>query len=46
MAQVQDATTGALSPQVLALKIEVHDPVVHYRQVRHVWAGVRTPDGG
>jgi outer membrane protein len=40
------AATGALSPQVLALKIEVHDPVVHYRQVRHVWAGVRTPDGG
>jgi outer membrane protein len=39
------AATGALSPQVLALKIEVYDPVVHYQQVRDVWGGVRTPDG-
>ena len=36
------AATGALSPQVLALKIEVYD---HYQQVRDVWGGVRTPDG-
>jgi hypothetical protein len=28
------AATGALSPQVLALKIEVYD---HYQQVRDVW---------
>jgi outer membrane protein len=39
------AATGALSPQVLGLKIEVYDPVVHYQQVRDVWGGVRTPDG-
>ena len=39
------AATGALSPQVLGLKIEVHDPVVHYQQVRNAWGGVRTPDG-
>jgi hypothetical protein len=39
------AATGALSPQVLALKIEVYDPVVHYQQVRDVWGGARTPDG-
>ena len=28
------AATGALSPQVLALKLEVYD---HYQQVRDVW---------
>jgi hypothetical protein len=28
------AATGALSPQVLALKIEDYDPVTHYQQVR------------
>ena len=39
------AATGALSPQVLALKIEVYDPGMHYQQVRDVWGGVRTPDG-
>jgi outer membrane protein len=39
------AATGALSAQVLALKIEVYDPVTHYQQVRDVWGGVRTPDG-
>ena len=38
------AATGALSPQVLALKIEVYDPVTHYHQVRDAWGGVRTPD--
>jgi outer membrane protein len=37
--------TGALSPQVLGLKIQVYDPVVHYQQVRDAWGGVRTPDG-
>jgi outer membrane protein len=39
------ASTGALSPQVLGLKIEVYDPVVHYQQVRDAWGSVRTPDG-
>ncbi|HEY6705696.1 MAG TPA: TolC family protein, partial [Xanthobacteraceae bacterium] len=39
------AATGALSPQILALKIEVYDPVVHYQQIRDAWGGVRTPDG-
>jgi hypothetical protein len=31
--------------RVLALKIEVYDPVTHYQTVRDVWGGVRTPDG-
>jgi outer membrane protein len=39
------AATGALSPQILALKIEVYDPVIHYQQVRDAWGGVRVPDG-
>ncbi len=39
------AATGALSPQILGLKIQVYDPVVHYQQVRDAWGGVRTPDG-
>ncbi len=39
------AATGALSPQILGLKIEVYDPTVHYQQVRDAWGGVRTPDG-
>src|SRR5215468_3756827 len=39
------AAVGSLSPQILGLKIEVYDPVVHYHQVRDAWAGLRTPDG-
>jgi outer membrane protein len=39
------AATGALSPQVLGLKIQVYDPMVHYQQVRDAWGGMRTPDG-
>jgi outer membrane protein len=39
------AAVGSLSPQVLGLRIEVYDPVVHYQQVRDAWAGVRIPDG-
>jgi outer membrane protein len=39
------AATGALSPQVLKLRIQTYDPVVHYHQVRDSWFGVRTPDG-
>jgi outer membrane protein len=39
------ASTGALSPPVLGLKVEVYDPVVHYQQVRDAWGGVRIPDG-
>jgi outer membrane protein len=39
------AATGALSPQVLGLRIEVYDPVPHYHQVRDAWGGVRIPDG-
>jgi outer membrane protein len=39
------AATGALSPQVLGLRIQVYDPIVHYQQVRDAWAGVRAPDG-
>jgi outer membrane protein len=36
---------GRLSPQVLQLATAVHDPSVHYHQVRDSWIGVRTPDG-
>jgi outer membrane protein len=39
------AATGALSPQVLGLRIEVYDPAPHYHQVRDAWGGVRIPDG-
>ena len=39
------AATGALSPQILGLKIQTYDPVTHYHQVRDNWIGVRTPDG-
>jgi outer membrane protein len=39
------ADVGSLSPQVLGLRTEVYDPVVHYHQVRDAWAGVRIPDG-
>jgi outer membrane protein len=39
------AATGALSPQVLGLRIEVYDPTPHYHQVRDAWGGVRIPDG-
>jgi len=35
------ASTGALSPQVLGLKIEVYDPVTHYQQVRDAWGSAR-----
>ena len=39
------AAVGSLSPQVLGLRIEVYDAMVHYQQVRDVWGGVRIPDG-
>jgi outer membrane protein len=39
------ASVGSLSPQVLGLRIETYDPIVHYQQVRDNWIGVRTPDG-
>jgi outer membrane protein len=39
------AATGGLSPQILALKVQTYDPVIHYHQVRDSWFGVRTPDG-
>ena len=39
------AAVGRLSPQVLGLKVESYDPMVHYQQVRDVWVGLRTPDG-
>jgi outer membrane protein len=39
------ASIGSLSPEVLNLRIEAYDPMVHYQQVRDAWAGVRTPDG-
>lgn len=39
------SSVGRLSPIVLGLPISVYEPMVHYQQVRDVWAGVRTPDG-
>jgi outer membrane protein len=39
------AAVGRLAPQVLGLAVATYNPVVHYRQVRDSWAGVRTPDG-
>jgi outer membrane protein len=39
------AAVGRLSPRVLGLAIPVYDPMVHYRQVRDAWVGVRTPGG-
>jgi outer membrane protein len=39
------AAVGSLSPQILALKVPVYDPMVHYQQVRDAWGGVRAPDG-
>jgi hypothetical protein len=36
------SATGARSPQVLGLKIQVYDPIVHYQQVRDAWDGMRT----
>jgi outer membrane protein len=39
------AAVGSLSPQILGLRIEVYDPMVHYQQVRDAWGGVRIPDG-
>jgi outer membrane protein len=39
------SATGRLSVQTLGYRVDVYDPVVHYRQVRDVWQGLRTPDG-
>jgi len=39
------SSIGRLSPQVLRLPTPLHDPSVHYFQVRDSWAGVRAPDG-
>lgn len=39
------SAVGRLSPIMLGLPISVYEPMVHYQQVRDVWAGVRTPDG-
>jgi outer membrane protein len=39
------ASVGSLAPQILGLRIETYDPVVHYQQVRDNWIGARTPDG-
>ncbi len=39
------AAVGRLSPRTLGLSVPTYDPLLHYHQVRDVWAGVRTPDG-
>ncbi len=35
---------GRLTAEHLALKVQPHDPSLHYQQVRDRWTGVRTPD--
>jgi outer membrane protein len=39
------SAVGRLSPQTLGLATSIYDLMVHYRQVRDAWRGVRTPDG-
>jgi outer membrane protein len=39
------AAVGSLSPQILGLRVQVYDAMVHYQQVRDAWGGVRIPDG-
>jgi outer membrane protein len=39
------SASGALSPQVLGLRVQIYDPTVHYHQIRDAWGGVRIPDG-
>jgi len=39
------SAVGGLSPQILGLRTEIYDPIVHYQQVRDAWGGVRIPDG-
>jgi outer membrane protein len=39
------SAAGSLSPQILGLRVQVYDAMVHYQQVRDVWGGVRIPDG-
>ncbi len=36
---------GRLNAQQLSLKVETHDPTLHYEQVRDKWFGLRTPEG-
>jgi len=39
------STTGALSAENLALKVQKYEPKQHYEAVRDKWIGLRTPDG-
>jgi outer membrane protein len=39
------SAVGRLSPQVLGLRVQTYNAIVHYHQVRDSWIGVRTPDG-
>ena len=39
------ASVGGLSMPRLGLNVTIHDPQVHYQQVRDAWIGVRIPDG-
>jgi outer membrane protein len=38
-------TIGRLNAASLGLKVAVYDPVLHYKQVKDKWWGLRTPDG-
>jgi hypothetical protein len=39
------SAVGRLSPTVLDLPTSTYDPMLHYRQVRDAWFGVRAPNG-
>jgi outer membrane protein len=39
------SAVGRLSAQTLGLPVAIYDPVVHYRQIRDSWIGLRTPSG-
>jgi len=39
------SAVGKLSARNLGLKVRLHDPEEHYKQVKDAWFGLRTPDG-
>jgi outer membrane protein len=39
------STVGELNAGRLGLAVDIHDPTIHYDQVKGKWIGTRTPDG-
>jgi len=39
------SATGRLSSQALGLNVATYSPVTHFKQVKDLWGGLRTPDG-